>query len=155
MRALPKAVAGTKVGKSVTLEIWRNKKLLSKRLILGRLESSKEFKKDNEEKKKTKVIETEVERLKILVRDTNTQDREKRKLKKSTRGEVIIDILNKSPLMGILNINDIIIEIQKKEIDTNSVNTIVDNIIKKGEKTVLLTIINENNRRRYIGVKIN
>ena len=31
----------------------------------------------------------------------------------------------------------------------------VNNIFKKGEKTLLLTIINKNNRRRYIGVKIN
>ena len=27
--------------------------------------------------------------------------------------------------------------------------------VKKGEKTLLLTIINNNNRRRYLGVKIN
>ena len=40
MRELPKAVAGTKVGKSVVLKIWRNKKLISKRLTLGRLDSS-------------------------------------------------------------------------------------------------------------------
>ena len=34
----------TEVGKSVELKIWRNKKLISKRLILGRLETSEEFK---------------------------------------------------------------------------------------------------------------
>ena len=50
MRTLPKVVASTEVGKSVELKIWRNKKLISKRLILGRLESSEEFK-----EKKTKV----------------------------------------------------------------------------------------------------
>ena len=32
---------------------------------------------------------------------------------------------------------------------------IVDNIFKKGEKTLLLTVINKNNQRRYLGVKIN
>ena len=31
----------------------------------------------------------------------------------------------------------------------------VDNIFKKGEKTLLLTVINKNNQRRYLGVKIN
>ena len=44
MRTLPKVVANTKVGKSVQLKIWRNKKLITKRLTLGRLESSEEFK---------------------------------------------------------------------------------------------------------------
>ena len=32
---------------------------------------------------------------------------------------------------------------------------IVNSIFKKGEKTLLLTIIDQNNRRRYLGVKIN
>ena len=40
MRKLPKVVASTDVGKSVTLKIWRNKKMIDKRLTLGRLESS-------------------------------------------------------------------------------------------------------------------
>ena len=45
MRKLPKVVANTEVGKSVTLKIWRNKKMIDKRLTLGRLESSSELKK--------------------------------------------------------------------------------------------------------------
>ena len=44
MRKLPKVVANTKVGKSVQLKIWRNKKSITKKLTLGRLESSEEFK---------------------------------------------------------------------------------------------------------------
>ena len=34
MRKLPKVVANTKVGKSVQLKIWRNKKLITKKLTL-------------------------------------------------------------------------------------------------------------------------
>tara|TARA_Y100001970_G_scaffold97234_1_gene122449 strand:+ start:3982 stop:5076 length:1095 start_codon:yes stop_codon:yes gene_type:complete len=45
MRNLPKIVANTKVGKNVSVKIWRNKKAIKKRLILGRLESSEDFKK--------------------------------------------------------------------------------------------------------------
>ena len=44
MSRLPKLVAQTEVGKKVTLKIWRNQKLISKKVLLGRLESSKEFK---------------------------------------------------------------------------------------------------------------
>ena len=47
MRKLPKVVASTSVGKSVQLKIWRNKKEIIKRLKLGRLESSAEFKEKN------------------------------------------------------------------------------------------------------------
>jgi serine protease Do len=155
MRSLPKAVASTKVGKSVVLEIWRNKKLISKRLILGRLESSKEFKEGNKKKVPEKTIKIEIETLKITVRDVNREDRAKRKLKDNSRGVVITEILNKSPLDGLLNVNDIILEVQKKEVAANSLDNSISNIIKNGEKTLLLTIVNKENQRRYLGVKIN
>ena len=71
MRTLPKVVASTKVGKSVELKIWRNKKLISKRLILGRLESSEEFK-----EKKTKVVKKneDIEKLKIALEILTDED---------------------------------------------------------------------------------
>ena len=69
---------------------------------------------------------------------------------------LIINIENKSPLANVLSINDIIIEVQKKPVKNSSdLKNIVDSIFKKGEKTLLLTVINKNNRRRYLGVKIN
>ena len=153
MRNLPKVVASTKVGKSVELKIWRNKKLISKRLTLGRLESSEEFL-----EKKIKKVEKEedIESLKITVREVNDRDISSRKLDKKTTGAVITDISNRSPLANLLDINDIIIEVQKTPIKTiTDLKKIVDQIFKKGEKTLLLTVINKNNQRRYLGVKIN
>ena len=153
MRTLPKVVASTKVGKSVELKIWRNKKLISKRLILGRLESSEEFK-----DKKTKIVKKveDIEKLKIAVRDITDEDISSRNLSKKTEGVVITEISNRSPLNNLLSINDIIIEVQKTPIkSTSDLKRLVDNIFKKGEKTLLLTVINKNNQRRYLGVKIN
>ena len=153
MRKLPKVVANTEVGKSVKLRIWRNKKSITKKLTLGRLESSQEFK-----EKKTKLVEKEeqIESLKITVREINNKDITSRKLNKNTTGVVITNIQNGSPLINLLEINDIILEVQKKPVKkTSDLKNIVNNIFKKGEKTLLLTIINKNNRRRYLGVKIN
>ena len=154
MRTLPKVVANTKVGKSVQLKIWRNKKSITKELTLGRLESSEEFK-----EKKTKTVkkkEENIKSLKISVRKINDEDISSRNLNKNTKGVVITNIENKSPLANVLSVNDIIIEVQKTSVKNSSdLNKIVDSIFKKGEKTLLLTIINENNRRRYLGVKIN
>ncbi len=153
MRTLPKVVANTKVGKSVQLKIWRNKKSISKRLILGRLESSEEFK-----EKKTKVVkkEIEIETLKITVRDITDKDISSRNLNKNTTGALIVNISNKSSLINLLSVNDIIVEVQKTPIKKSSdLNKTVQGIFKKGEKTLLLTIINSNNQRRYLGVKIN
>ncbi len=153
MKKLPNVVASTEVGKSVVLKIWRNKKLISKRLTLGRLETSEEFK---ETKPKIVKKNVDIQSLKIVVRDLNEQDITNRKLNKKTQGVVITEISNRSPLANLLNVNDIIIEVQKTSVKNSSdLNKIVNSIFKKGEKTLLLTIINNNNRRRYLGVKIN
>jgi serine protease Do len=153
MRTLPRVVANTKVGKSVELKIWRNKKLITKRLTLGRLESSKEF-----EEKKQPIInkEIKIESLKITVRDINKQDIITRKLDKNIKGAVIVKISNESSLTGLLNIDDIIIEVQKTPITkSEDLNNVVNQIFKKGKKTLLITVINKENQRRYLGVKIN
>ena len=154
MRKLPKVVANTKVGKSVQLKIWRNKKSITKKLTLGRLESSEEFK--EKESKTVKKKEETIKSLKISVREVNDEDISSRNLNKNTKGVVITNIKNKSPLVSVLSVNDIIIEVQKNPVKNSSdLKNIVDGIFKKGEKTLLLTIIDKNNRRRYLGVKIN
>ncbi len=153
MRSLPRVVANTKVGKDVVVKIWRNKKLISKNLKLGRLESSEEFK---EKKPKTKKIEDlEIEKLKISVRDLTKEDINSKKLTRITGGAVITEISKNSPLSGLLSVNDIIIEAQKTPIRKSSdLKNIIDRIAKKGEKNLLLSIIDKDNRRRYLGVKL-
>ncbi len=153
MRTLPKVVAGTEVGKNVQLKIWRNKKLITKKLTLGRLESSQEFKAKSPKIKKTK--EVEIENLKITVRDLNEDDISSRKLNKNTKGVVIMEISNISPLKGLLNVNDIIIEAQKTQITKSSdLNNVVNQVKKRGDKNLLLSVIDKNNQSRYLGVKL-
>ena len=154
MRTLPKVVGNTEVGKSVQLKIWRNKKLITKRLVLGRLESTAEFKeKKSLPQKINKFID--IDSLKINVRDINNTDKSERNLKASQTGSVINEIYQNSPLNGLLNKNDIIIEVQKKSFQSSSeLDRVIKNIVNKKETTVLLTIINSSNQRRYLGVKI-
>ena len=154
MRTLPKVVGNTEVGKSVQLKIWRNKKLISKRLVLGRLESTAEFKeKKSVPQKINKSID--IDSLKINVRDINKTDKSERNLKANQTGSVINEIYQNSPLKGLLNKNDIIIEVQKKSfLSSFELDRVIKNIVNKKETTVLLTIINRSNQRRYLGVKI-
>ena len=79
---------------SVDLKIWRNKKLISKRLTLGRLETSEEFK---ETKPKIVKKDEEIESLKIAVREINDKDISSRNLNTKTKGVVITDISNRKP----------------------------------------------------------
>ena len=56
----------------------------------------------------------------------------------------------------MLREGDMIIEVQKnKVLNPEQLNQLIGSISKKGEQTLLLTIINNNNQRRYLGVKIN
>jgi len=153
MRKLPKVVASTEVGKSVTLKIWRNKKMIDKRLTLGRLESSSEFKEKKAELPK-KIKEKDIDTLKITVRDLNADDIKSRNLNKGLKGAVIVEISKRSPVAGLLNVNDVIIEIQKKSIQkTDNLDNLIKKVKDKGQP-LYLTIINNNNQRRYLGVKL-
>ncbi len=153
MRTLPKVVAQTKVGKRVVLKIWRNQKLISKKVLLGRLESSEQFKADNqsEPEAEERII---IESLKISVRNLSKEDISERELPKNTTGVVVTEIFEGSPLIFV-SINDVIVELQKKKIiSANQFNNLVKETISEDEKTLYLAIYNSNNQRSYITVKM-
>ena len=153
MRTLPKLVAETEVGKRVKVKVWRNQKLISKNVTLGRLESSEEFKAETKTDPDTSK-HVKVENLKILVRDLNNNDISERKLPKNTTGVVVTKILEGSPLIFV-SVNDIIVELQKKKINNSKqFSNLVKEIISKGAETLYLAIYDSNNQRSYITVKL-
>ena len=151
MSTLPKIVARAKVGKIVTVKIWRNRKIISKKVLLGRLETSKEFAK---KKNKQSTSTDEIESLKITVRLLIRDDIEERELPEDTTGVLITKIDADSPI-NYLEINDIIVEVQKIRIRSiKQLKDLVTQNINKGEKTLLIAIYNNQNQRRYIGIKL-
>ena len=150
MNELPKIVAQTEVGKIVDIKIWRNKKELIKKIKLGRLETSEDFK----VQKTGNQPETFITSLKITVRDLTSEDIKKRKLPNQTTGLVITKIHNSSPIK-YLEVNNIITEVQKKKIrSAKDFDTIVSKAKNSSEKTVLITIYNNQNQKSYIGVNL-
>jgi serine protease Do len=152
MKELPLIVAQTEVGKNVAVKVWRNKKEITKKIKLGRLETSEDFK----VKKKVKEPKTsEIKELKLTVRMLTKEDIKTRKLPENTTGVVITKIENDSSIK-YLNINDVIVEAQKKKIKTiGDLQNIVKIAVRSEEKTILIAIYNNRNQRRYIGVKLN
>jgi len=155
MKELPKIVAQTEVGKIVNVKVWRNKKEITKKIKLGRLETSEDFSDDD---KKTETIKepeiTEIKSLKIEARILTKKDIAERKIPNQTTGLVITSIDADSPV-NYLKINDIIIEAQKKKIrSVKDLEFIVESVLKSSEKTILIVIYNNQNQRRYIGVKL-
>jgi len=153
MKELPMIVARTEVGKKVQVKIWRDKKEITKTITLGRLETSEDFK---VAKEKPKPQETRIEKLKITVRELTKEDIKNKNLPNQTSGLVITQIENDSPLMKSLDVNSVILEAQKKKIrSVNDLNQALNQVMKTNEKTLLLVILNSQNQKRYIGVKLN
>ena len=151
MKELPLIVAQTEVGKTVVVKVWRNKEEITKKIKLGRLETSEDFKvRKKVEEPKT----SEIKELKLTVRILTKEDINIRKLPENTTGVVITKIEDDSPVK-YLNINDVIVEVQKKKIKTiGDLQNIVKIAIRSKEKTILIAIYNNQNQRRYIGVKL-
>ena len=153
MSELPRIVAETEVGKKVKLKVWRNKREITKEIILGRLETSEDFKSQGLVTEKPK--EDAIDGLKIKVRLLNKDDIRERNLPKNTTGLVITEIDKDSPI-NYLQVNNIIVEAQKKKINTiGDLDNIVKLALKSNDRSLLIAIYNNNNQRRYIGVKLN
>ena len=124
MKELPKIVAETDVGKKVIVKVWRNKREITKEIILGRLETSEDFKAQKPSIEKPKV--KRIEGLKIDVRLLSKDDIEARDLPKGTSGVVITKIDKDSPI-NYLQINNVIVEANRKKINTIGD---LDNVVK-------------------------
>ena len=154
MKELPIIVAQTEVGKTVDVKVWRNKKEITKKIKLGRLETSSDFKEEKKEIETESPEISEIKSLKIIARLLNKKDIEQRKLPNQTTGLVITNIGKNSPV-NYLNVGDIIVEAQKKKIKSiKDLEDIVDKVLKSNQKTILIVIYNNQNQRRYIGVKL-
>jgi len=152
MKELPRIVAQTEVGKTVKVKIWRNEKEITKKIKLGRLETSEDFKVEKKEKIDSNI--SEIKNLKISVRVLSKKDIEDRNLPNNSSGLVIANIQQDSPI-NFLKVNNIIIEAQKKKIKSvKDFEKIVNDVLQSNEKTMLLAIYNNQNQRRYIGVKL-
>jgi serine protease Do len=154
MRQLPKIVADAPIGQSVEVKVWRNKKILTKNIIVTRLEETSEYK--NENNKQAAPLVVTIKELGIKIRNINSQDIETRSNLKDKKGVYIIEINGDSPLA--------LLPVQQGEIIIAVANTPVGNVknfedqfkkeIKKNTNSVLLTILDSNNQSKFIGVKI-
>ena len=93
--------------------------------------------------------------MRIAVRPLTKEDIKNRKLPNQTTGLVITKIANNSPLVNSIEANSIIVEAQKKKIiSADDLRNIIKEVLNSNQKTVLIAIYNNQNQRRYIGVKL-
>jgi serine protease Do len=156
MKELPAIVAKTKVGKNVKVKIWRNQRELTKNVLLGRLETSDDFKVSEKKKEPVEKQTSEIKNLKITVRLLTKEDIKTRKLPNQITGVVVTKISDSSPLKNTtLAVNHIITEAQKKKIKSiDDLKNITQQVMSSNQKTILLATYNNQNQRRYLGVKL-
>ena len=67
---------------------------------------------------------------------------------------VITKIDTESPI-NYLKVGDLIVEAQKRNIKSETeLNNLVNAALKTSSKTILIAVINDQNQKRYIGVKL-
>ena len=102
-----------------------------------------------------KFKKTEIESLKISVRDLTSSDIDQRKLDKNLKGVVVTEILPKSPLSFLLSSGDIIVELQGQPIrNTKDLQRVSKEFTKSAKKTLLIRFLNKRNQPSYGTVKI-
>ena len=90
----------------------------------------------------------------MTVRLLNEKDIKQRDLPKNTTGVVIIKIASDSPV-HYLQPNNVIVEVQKVKIESiKQLDDLVSKSISKGENTLLFAVYNNQNQRRYLGIKL-
>ena len=157
MRVLPKVVGEAPVGKAATLKIWRNKKILTKKIVLGRLEDTEQFKKKSKPKEEeNKEEDTLLKALGIKVRDVTNKDVTSRKLTTGISGVVIQEIKTEGALSDSpIQVGNIIIGLQNEKVkNVSDLESKLKKLKKSKNTSVLLTIIDSQNRSRFVGVKI-
>ena len=131
------------------------KKEIVKNVILGRWETSDDFKISKNKETQKQDNEEIIESLRIAVRPLTKEDIKNRNLPNQTTGLVITKISNNSPFVNSIEVNSIIVEAQKKKIrSAEDLRNIINVVLNSNQKTVLLAIYNNENQRRYIGIKL-
>ena len=95
-----------------------------------------------------------IEGLKIDVRLLTKDDIDARNLPKGTSGVVITKIDKDSPI-NYLQVNNVIVEANRKKINTiGDLDNVVKLKLRSDENNLLIAIYNNQNQRTYIGVKL-
>ena len=92
----------------------------------------------------------------IQIKSISDDDRLRLKLSNNLNGVIITDISADSFLVrqGI-SVDDIILEIQGKQIQNSSeLLTVIDDVIAQGKENVLLVFYAGQNAKKYIGAKL-
>ena len=152
MNELPKVVAGTPVGKSVKVEIWRDGKIKTLNVTLGELELAENNNLINNAKdgqiKSFPKIGFEIKQL-------DDQDIKKYKIKKFRKGIIISKVKdNSKAFQSGLRVGMVIVRVGQSEVSDLSVISKAIEKAKKQKRNALLMLVNFEGTDRFVAVEI-
>jgi serine protease Do len=156
MKELPKVVAGTPVGKSVPLVIWRNGKTITFNVVLGELELAEKdnliLSNDNVDGKKSKSFE----KLGFVGEELNAENKKKYSIKDIETGILISDVKPDSTAEKAgLKSGMIIVRVGQIEVKSlKIIDEAIQNAIKQKRKAILLLVKIEKGTR-FVALELN
>jgi serine protease Do len=162
MRRLPRIVADTEIGKTVTLSVWRQGKIIETKAIIGQLEKAEEkgLVNDNDTpnapQKDEPVTPQKMSALKLSVAPLTPALRQRFGITASVaNGVVITQVENASDaVMKGLRPGDVIMEINQRTIKTVADFNGALDTAKTDKKNSVLLLVNSEGNLRFVAVKL-
>ena len=150
-KVLPRLVADAKISLPANVTVWRKESFVKLSVKLG-IQPSAEVLANIE----NNISTVAVKELGIQIKSISKDDRVRLKLTNNLNGVIIANIDADSFLVrqGI-SVDDIILEIQGKQIQNSSeLLAVIDDVIAQGKENVLLVFYAGQNAKKYIGAKL-
>jgi|TARA_B110000114_G_scaffold184524_1_gene228433 serine protease Do len=150
-KVLPRLVADAKISLPANVTVWRKESFVKLSVKLG-IQPSAEVLANIE----NNISTVAVKELGIQIKSISKDDRVRLKLTNNLNGVIIANIDADSFLVrqGI-SVDDIILEIQGKQIQNSSeLLVVIDDVIAQGKENVLLVFYAGQNAKKYIGAKL-
>ncbi len=157
MRGLPKLVAQAPIGKSVDVEVMRQREKKTLSVTIGRLDEDDEKIALAGEKKETPEPKPDVTSvLGLKVMPLTDELRQQFGFDQKLRGLIVTGIDADSPAATKnLRVGDVIVEAQQEEVTSAaSLSATIDKVKKTGAKTIILLVEDSKGDTRFIGVPL-
>ncbi|MDP6346010.1 MAG: DegQ family serine endoprotease [Alphaproteobacteria bacterium] len=156
MRALPRIVAETRIGKTVKVQIWRKGKQITVDVRIAEMEEEP-TKVAEATKEETPETTPEVEMLGMRLSTISPELRQKFELAEEVKGVLVTDVeADSSAAKNGIRPGDVIVEVQQDEVATpQEVKTRVEKIRDdKKKRSVLLLLQQRTGARRFVAVRL-
>lgn len=156
---LSRLVAETQIGKTIPIEIWRNKQNLKKEIFIEEMPLEPEVQQTKPKMEEEPIVENnynfEIKDLGISIASINPETLDKFNLKSEAKGVIVTEIMaNSDAEIKGLKKGDIIEKIDKNIVlDKNDIMTYVNEAKMDNKRPVLLQIHN-NGTPHFVAVKL-